>query len=249
MPVVTSFRYLSCWIRRVVAALLLACAAIAPATAQNMVTNGTFVTAYGPQASFTPAEVTGWSSTSGSNFVYVYSAATASSLFLSWAGSTGSPNTWNGTTPDGTNFAGLYGVLQTGPISQTITGLTKGKTYTFSFIWALAQIAGLPYADTGYLTATLEGSTYTTSTASIPGEGFSGWFSQTYTYVATSATAHLAFSASGTGAPPYLLLADVSLTQQGTGSVPEPASLALLGSGVAAMLGLARRRAAAARAA
>ena len=73
----------------------------------------------------------------------------------------------------------------------------------------------------------------------VAGKGFSGWMTETFDYVATSSTEVLSFLASGSpaGQPPFALLANVSMTQ-----VPEPATWALMLTGLAALAGIVRGR-------
>ena len=70
--------------------------------------------------------------------------------------------------------------------------------------------------------------------------GFTGWQTENLTFTAKSTTEVLSFLAIGTpgGEPPMSLLDGVSVSDN---AVPEPSSLALLGTGLAGMGGLLRR--------
>jgi len=168
----------------------------------------------------------------------------------SLAGSTGVPSYYNShfalwstnnggldtitAPPGGGNMVAADGdPTFSGPISQTITGLTIGNQYAVSFEWAAAQQSGQGSAGS-YTTekwaVSFGGSSNTTTTYTNPYSGFSGWMATNFTYTATNTSELLQFLAKGTpsGVPPVSLLADVSFNV-----VPEPTSM---GYGVTLMV-------------
>ena len=217
-----------------------------PAMAQNLVTNGTFAVTGGTTSfqfgsGFSYSEtLAGWATT-GYNFVFLPGSTTAAgsagSLSL-WSPVTGAANGFTNASPTGGNFVAADGDYQTFAITQTINGLAVGRTYAVSFAWAAAQQSGFTGATTEAWQVSLGGSSNTTTTYNNPSQGFSGWMNQTYNYVATSTSEVLSFLAIGSPAvPPFALLANVSVTQ-----VPEPASVAVVLTGLAGLLMVARRR-------
>jgi hypothetical protein len=70
--------------------------------------------------------------------------------------------------------------------------------------------------------------------------GFTGWTHTTFTFTADGFSEVLSFPAAGTpnGEPPFSLLDGVTMT-----AVPEPASMAIMGSSLAALGFIRRRRA------
>jgi hypothetical protein len=158
----------------------------------------------------------------------------------------GHTNTWNGTTLSGAgNFVAMDGDFQTSAVSQTITGLTVGKTYTLSFNYAFGQQYGFNQSVTEDLTASLGGFSVTLPSAFSgcdgsgnnctggylnPEHGFSGWSTFTTTITATSTSELLSFLAGGSKqVPPFALISDVSLTANAPGPGPATGPLAVLG--------------------
>jgi hypothetical protein len=234
-------------------ALILATVGNAAMAQTNLVQNGNFAITGGTTSfqfgltgsGYSPSEsMADWTST-GYNFVFLPTSivASGSSGSLSLWSPNSSPASSNGFTnasPTGGNFIGADSDYETEAISQTITGLTVGKTYAVSFAWAGAQQEGTNYTSptTDQWSVTLGSSgTQSTQVIDVTGKGFSGWMTQTFDYVATSSTEVLSFLASGSpsGQPPFALLADVSMTQ-----VPEPATWALMLTGLAGLAGIAR---------
>jgi hypothetical protein len=116
-----------------------------------------------------------------------------------------------------------------------------GHTYAVSFAWAGAQQYGYTAANgtTEFWAVSLGSTTQDTQAISVPNKGFSGWLDQTFDFVATDPSETLSFFATGTpsGVPPFALLANVSVVD-----TPEPASLAILSTGIAGLIGVVRRR-------
>lgn len=114
--------------------------------------------------------------------------------------------------------------------------------YAVSFYSAGAQ----QYSFTGVTTeawdVSLGGQTLDTATLTDPNHGFTGWQYTTLTFTATSTSEVLSFLSAGTpsGEPPFSLLDGVSMTQVTT--VPEPASAAMLLTGLLAIGVIVRRR-------
>jgi hypothetical protein len=238
----------------ILAALAATLGSAASAHATQFVVNGDFTElSAGPGEIDVDTTVTGWSGNGGYNFVFANandSTGTASPISL-WTGTNGGAvsNTWNGLTASGAgNFAAMDGDYITEPLTQTITGLTVGDTYTLSFNYAFAQQTGF-FGDTVQsLTASLGSFSDTLPSGgfSLPSQGFSGWSTFSTTITATSTSETLSFLAAGNlPVPPFALVSDVSLT----GSVPESSTWAMMlvgfgGLGFAAFR--SRRRVAAA---
>jgi hypothetical protein len=125
------------------------------------------------------------------------------------------------------------------PLQQTVTNLTVGDTYVLSFYQASTQAVDshVNGAFTGNWAVSLGGQTVNSATMTNPQNSNTGWVLQTLSFTATSASETLSFLATSpsTGQPPFLLLADVSM------SVPEPGSLAMLAAGMGGLLLLRRR--------
>ncbi len=219
----------------------------------NLVQNGNFVVTGGATSfqfgSFNnyvaPTEtLAGWSST-GYNFVFLPTSTVATGTYgnlslWSPASSTPSANGFTNASPTGGNFVGADSSNgYHGAMTQTINGLTTGGTYAVSFVWAGAQQSGYTGLTTEQWQVSLGTSTASTQIITVANQGFSGWMSQTFNFVATSSSEVLAFLANGTpsGVPPFALLSNVSMTK-----VPEPASIAIMLTGITALVGFARRR-------
>ncbi len=140
---------------------------------------------------------------------------------------------------------------------QTLSGLTVGQSYVVSFL----QASGSLYSgagDTAQWAVGFGGSILTDSTglASLSSDaavksstlmlndtanGSAGWQRQSLSFTATDASQLLSFFATGSGAPPFALLADVSIT-----AVPETTTWLMMVFGLG-LVGVALRRATATR--
>ncbi|MRW86287.1 PEPxxWA-CTERM sorting domain-containing protein [Pseudoduganella sp. FT26W] len=162
---------------------------------------------------------------------------------------------------NGGNFFASDPLYHAGVLSQSISGLTVGGTYTLTFDYALGQQSGFTGANTDYWqvlfggtakahdleVGVLPANTVSKNSAalSIATGGFSGWQTSTMTFTAAEATQVLSFFAQGSaGAPPFLLLDNVSLTA----AVPEPSTWGMMLGGMGLVGFMARRRRAAKRA-
>jgi hypothetical protein len=213
----------------------------------DLINNGSFEqTTNGPgkmgSSSGATTNATGWT-TSGYNFIFSANGGDTNSTLQLWGPNNGGAagNTL-GASPDGGNYIGADGAYQVGAITQTVGGLVAGQQYAVSFYYAGAQQNGFSGATTEQWLVGLGGSAQqATPILSDVSHGFTGWNHETFIFTADGSSDVLSFLAAGTpnGEPPFSLLDGVSMT-----AVPEPASMLLMGTGLAAM-GLIRRRRAA----
>ncbi|MFZ0408256.1 MAG: hypothetical protein WAM11_09125 [Cyanobium sp.] len=144
----------------------------------------------------------------------------------------GSPNSFpTGITtfgPDGDYWVGIDGDYGRSSIKQTIAGLTIGTDYELSFLWAGSQFnpqTGDTFQRFDY---TIDGSSYSTNTVTVPSQGFEGWFNVSKIFTASSTSFELAFTAigsavSGSGAlPPFLMLDNVKIMESSPLPPPPP---------------------------
>ncbi len=156
------------------------------------------------------------------------------------------PNSYSLTASDGNNFMDLAGYTNTGfpkGLSQTLTGLSAGQTYTFSMALGILNgncgsvgpICHGPIEVSGSVGSTSQ--TFTHNSA-LPGNI---WGSYGFDFVATDSTMTLTIL--GVSLPlrnAYIGLDDVSVVAANA-PVPEPETYALMLVGLA-LLGAATRR-------
>ena len=227
-------------------------------SAQNLVQNGGFEINGGTGEVGAVTTLASWSVGSTNDgapypFVFVLDKNADSTGFASkfspptiklWGPGQGISNGFNGPA-EGSYFLGVDGAYATAPVSQTISGLTAGKTYNLDFKWAASQFTDATGPTTQSWHITFGSDTADTSVYNLPSQGFSGWLDYTTQFTASSASETLTFLASGgpSGLPPFLLLDNVSLTEDvpPPTSTPEPGTLAVATAGIVGF-GIARRR-------
>ena len=227
----------------------------------NLAINGSFATTATTSAEFgstnngyTPTvQLTGWA-TAGYNFVFLpntvdtvgaigqydtTATATSPGLRLWGPNDGGGANGLVQASPTGGNFVAADGAYEVSAISQTINGLNVGAKVYVSFAWAAAQQYSFSGPTTDKWTVVLGSSpSQSTQTVSIISHGATAWMNQTFSFIATNSSEVLSFLTTGTpsGQPPFALLSNVVVT------APEPASVALMLSGVAGLMIAARWR-------
>lgn len=163
---------------------------------------------------FETGDFTGWSVTGDTTFAGVCDVTTCPGGFAPYEG----------------NYAGYFGAVgDTVSISQLIP-TTPGDTYSLSFYLA-NPVGGTP----NYFGVTFGSSTFSFSNFGV---AFS-WQEFTLTTVATSNETPLQFTFRND--PGYWFLDNVNVQQSG-GTIPEPSTLALFGSGVLGLAGIVRRK-------
>lgn len=164
--------------------------------------------------SFETGDFTGWTVSGDPAFTGVCDASTCPGAFA----------------PEDGNFAAYFGpVGDTATISQMIA-TTPGDEYSLSFYLA-NPVGGTP---------NLFSVTFGNSSFSFSNFGVAfGWQQFTLTTLATSDQTPLSFTFRND--PSYWFLDNVNVQQSG-GTVPEPGTLVLFGSGVLGLAGLARRK-------
>jgi len=154
-------------------------------------------------------------------------------------------------SPAGSYFYGVDSTFQPSALSQAISGLTVGDTYTLTFDYAAAQQYLYDGNTTDQWVVTLGSQTIATTTIDLPSNGFSGWLTEsvTFTYEGLGPSPNLlTFVDNGmggcdsnflncainnpgaSGGPPFSLLDGVSLT-----AAPEPSTWTMMLAGFAGL--------------
>lgn len=164
--------------------------------------------------SFETGDFSGWTLSGDTGFVGVCDVSTCPGNFA----------------PEDGTYAAYFGpVGDTATISQTVA-TTPGDTYALSFYLA-NPVGGTP----NYFQVSFGNSSFSFTNFGVA----FGWQEFTLTTVATGSQTPLSFTFRND--PSYWFLDNVSVQQAG-GTVPEPGTLVLFGTGLLGIVGLARRK-------
>jgi hypothetical protein len=218
----------------------------------NSFTNGDFSSNGGNGQINYNTYATGWYVPGNANQTYTFIYATGTADICCtygvygdnelWGSNNGGLNTITAPPSGAAWFIAQDGDFQNSPINQDITGLHIGKTYTVGFDYAYGQQYTFR-GDTQQNWAVTLGNSAAqyTPTMTNPSHGFTGWFQDSFSFVADSTAETLSFAAYGSlPVPPFALLAGVTFTPDT--AVPEPATWALMGLGFAGLGFAAYRR-------
>jgi len=216
--------------------------------------NGSTVTGLGFQPGYN-GTITGWTNNGnnggvGYNFLFESNTGTTGPASVGVAGNAGNltlwdkansagANSWNGQGPTATtSFMAMDGDYNTGAISQTISGLTKGSVYEVTFEYAFAQQYSFNGSTVQNLQVSLGSHSSSVGSYTLTSNGFSGWMTGTLYLQADGTSDLLSFLAIGNvQLPPFALFTDVAMYAD-----PEPATVGMLAVGMAGVIGAARRR-------
>ena len=147
------------------------------------------------------------------------------------------------TSPNGGNVAGMYEISSTySTLSQNITSLIVGNTYTVSFQEELQNGSTTSFNGTAGLAVSVGGQTIDDTQTQIPVDYALPWETITANFVATAATETLQFLAQASVATAPQPAINIDGVQVVAAPVPEPSTFALLLGGVAALAFLTKRR-------
>jgi hypothetical protein len=164
--------------------------------------------------SFETGDFTSWTVSGDTTFTGVCDASSCPGAFV----------------PQDGNYAAYFGpVGDTATISQTIA-TTPGDAYSLSFYLA-NPVGGTP----NFFSVTFGNSSFSFTNFGVA----FGWQQFTLTTVAATDQTQLSFTFRND--PSYWFLDNVNVQQSG-GTVPEPGTLVLFGSGVLGLAGIARRK-------
>jgi hypothetical protein len=152
-------------------------------------------------------------------------------------------------SPEGSYFYGVDSTYHPSALTQEISGLTVGRTYTLTFDYAAAQQFQYAGNTIDQWVVTLGGQTIATTNIDLPSHEFSGWFTDSVTFTYDGSGTDLSFVNNGkggcdsnfvhcaindptaSGGPPFSLLDGVSLNS----SVPELSTWAMVLLGFAGL--------------
>jgi hypothetical protein len=175
---------------------------------------GTAALAQVNNGSFETGDFTSWTVSGDTAFVGVCDVSTCPGNFA----------------PQDGNFAAYFGpVGDNATISQNIA-TTPGDSYALSFYLA-NPVGGTP----NYFNVTFGSSSFSFSNFGVA----FGWQQFTLTTVATTSETPLSFTFRND--PSYWFLDNVSVSQSG-GTVPEPGTIVMFGTGILGIAGIARRK-------